>query len=497
MVPRKSELTLAADPAEVLRRYYGLRFAHFLSRWHFVNREIGDVSAFTSLWDGQADFAALMEKEPWLFVLKAGKLGFTELECAFDAWRLLFGHPFARVHLFSKDSAASAALLRIVRFGLRRLPPSWGMEVLAESQTRLEVRTAWMDPPDRRTVVSYASTTTAAIDQTAAHTHLDELAQMADPEALWNSVSTTVSPEGGTLHIITRGAGPGFVADLYVSAKAGGTGLYPFFSPYSQRPRPAGWREQEGARIGTVTGLARFAPEQEADALQGDGVDDYIPLARWDSLVDPAMPAITHDDALVLGVDAAVTSDCFGVVVVSRGSRAPETTAAIRACRVWRPNQFPDGRIDFAVPDRWIRYIVEGGCRAGHPRSRPSADCDECTRDPKAAAPHNVVQIAYDQYQLEDMAQGWKRDGLCWVSQFDQGTERLIGDARMYSMAMKGTLAHNGDPDLRDHIANAKAKVSDTEDSRMRIIKRAPDKKVDLVVAAAMAVHRVMDLNLA
>jgi phage terminase large subunit-like protein len=48
---------------------------------------------------------------------------------------------------------------------------------------------------------------------------------------------------------------------------------------------------------------------------------------------------------------------------------------------------------------------------------------------------------------------------------------------------------------LRDHIANARAKLSKDEDSRLRIIKRAPNRKIDLAVAASMGVSRILYLN--
>ena len=85
-------------------------FRHFLHHWTFVNRETGRPQTFSSLWAGQENAVAAMELHPWLYLLKAGKLGFTELECAYDAWVALYRHPNARVHLFSLDGSSSKAL---------------------------------------------------------------------------------------------------------------------------------------------------------------------------------------------------------------------------------------------------------------------------------------------------------------------------------------------------------------------------------------------------
>lgn len=501
----------------------GARDLHwFLKRWKFVNRETGRVLTFEHLWDGQEQLVRAMLEDNWLFGLKAGKLGFSEVECAFDGWRALFAHPHARVHILSKDDRAAKSMLNVVRFGLEHLPPSWGVRVMngvagGDTATQIMVRAAWMDREDRRTIVSYASTSNVAIDQSAAHTHLDEFCHIEHQEAVWNSLSTTISPEG-TMHIISRGAGPNFAADLYRAAKQGNIGIRAVFVPWAGRPRPLGWRQMEAERIGTVTGINRFAPENEDDALMGEGVEDYIPLERWDRLRED-LPLPGPREALVISVDAAVTGDSFAVVVLSRHPER-QHDAAIRFVRMWRPDQFIDHEIDFGVPDNWIRFLCEGGCRAGHARSlhhlystrpayewptaklrgqtfdNPDAPCSACISSPREVPPYNVLQVCYDPYQLADMAQRWKHDGIAWVDGYDQGGERLIGDGLMFKLALQGRITHNGDPDLRSHIANAKAKVATDEDSKMRIVKRGPDTKVDAAVAAAMGTKRILDMNL-
>jgi hypothetical protein len=48
-----------------------------------------------------------MERELLILALKAGKLGFTELARACDAWVTLFRQSNARVHLFCRDARAA------------------------------------------------------------------------------------------------------------------------------------------------------------------------------------------------------------------------------------------------------------------------------------------------------------------------------------------------------------------------------------------------------
>lgn len=513
-------------------------FLYFTKFWHFKDRETGRVMTWrppgspcpmrdgvckcqpADLWEGQRELADVYSRYDWVFALKAGKLGFTELECAFDAWSLLFRHANARVHLFSKDDAASRNLLRYVRFGLVRLPSGWGVELMkkagGQTQKSLILRHKWCDPDDEREVVSYPATGQVAIDQTATHSHVDELSHMANAEALWNSVSTTVSP-AGTCHIVTRGAGDAvYSAELWEAATSApedqrgfNSILFPFFSPYDRRPdRNAQTREQL-ANSGTMTllGLSYFLPETAEDALRGDEESPYIPLDRWDQLFDPDMPPLLPGsrDAIVISLDAAVTNDCFAATAISR-HWDPErrgTDAAIRRSKKWSPEDFPPDpdtgirRIDFDVCEQWVRLICSGGCPDGHARVRdPKPGCQFCDRGEWSIKPFNVVQLTYDPYQLEDMAQRLKRDGVVWCSPFDQGSERLVGDGMMYRMAMNGRLSHNGDPDVREHIGNAKAKLQPDEESKMRMIKKSPSRKIDLAVSAAMGIKRCMDLNL-
>ena len=107
---------------------------------------------------------------------------------------------------------------------------------------------------------------------------------------------------------------------------------------------------------------------------------------------------------------------------------------------------------------------------------------------------HHVVLVTYDPYQMESIAQRLR--GLVWEEPFPQGREREIADSRMHKLALRGQLSHPGFPEIREHILNARAKLSKDEDSRMRMIKRTPSRKIDLAVAASMAIDRCMYLLL-
>ena len=483
-----------------LRRHCAQSFANFLPYWQFVNRETGQVQAFSTLWPGQFSFVEAAEQYPWILALKAGKLGFTELECAYDAWVALFRGANVRVHVFSRDDRAAQELIGYIRFGLSHLPNALRPEFVDRLDTgEAGARTAHSlkfktGPEDVRRIVSYAAGAHVSVDQTCQHAHVDELARMPFSKSTWSAVYTTVAP-GGSCHVVTRGAGEGnYVATLWAAASAGSSQLYPFFQPWSARPdRDRRWYERQAGSL-PPQGLAHFAPETAAEALAGDEATEFIPIALWDRCREkdlaPLLPGA--GDLIVLGVDAAVSGDCFGIVAVTRHP-ARHGDVAVRAVRKWDPP--PGGSIDFFEPECFLRFLCQGGCALGHPQYAPwkNPNCEACEVGPYLSS-YNIVQIAYDPYQLESMMQSLKRDLVAWCEPFPQVKDRFIADSELRDLIINQRISHDGNETLREHVQNAAMKVQLDEDSRLRIVKKAPDRKVDLLVAASMAAHRCLGL---
>lgn len=259
-----------------------LPFSKWLPFWHFVNREstgrVKSVHTFASLWDGQREFADFMERESWVYALKAGKLGFTELECAYDAYRGLYGGENARVHVFSMGDREAKELLSYIRFGIEHLPAEWGIRLMVEAPggatvNQLRIR---MGVDDIRTITSYPSKQHTSIDLSCIHAHLDELARMPWPSDTWDAVSSTIAP-GGTCHIVTRGL-RNYAAELWEQCQQDDPPLFPFFVDYTARPgRDDAWRERE-ARGRTPFGLAHYAPRSPEEALSGEGLALVYPM---------------------------------------------------------------------------------------------------------------------------------------------------------------------------------------------------------------------------
>lgn len=247
----------------------------------------------------------------------------------------------------------------------------------------------------------------------------------------------------------------------------------------------------------------------------------FVPMELWDRCYDPSIAPLAPGDLtpVVVGVDAASTGDCFGVVVVSRhpDPSKHEGHVAIRQYRAWTPPK--GGRIDYIEPEGFVRFLVQGGCAAGHPQyepfrrrsedvgpgrlaegKEPCAACDGLAAGDETLRlqKFNVLQVAYDPYQLEDMSQRFARERVVWTEEFRQKEQRSIADRRLYDLIVQMKLAHREDPTapgmLRRHIQNANGKVQKEEDSKLRIVKKIETHKIDLAVAASMAVHRCLEL---
>lgn len=191
-----------------------------------------------------------------------------------------------------------------------------------------------------------------------------------------------------------------------------------------------------------------------------DSTAIFVPGEWWDACQQPLPEWDLRD--LVIGVDAAVTNDCFAIVAVSRHGQQ----LAVRYCQVWTPPK--GGEIDFAQPEAELRRL----CRD-----------------------YKVIQVAYDKTELQDMAQRLRRDKVAWLKKFDQGDARASADKQLYDLIRDRRILHSNESDLATHIKNADADINKHE-NRLRLVKRNEDLKIDAAVALSMACSEALRLNL-
>jgi len=197
----------------------------------------------------------------------------------------------------------------------------------------------------------------------------------------------------------------------------------------------------------------------------------FVPIEWWDACEETEerrIKPLTPHRSLVFGVDAGVSSDCFAIVGVERvrGSKKDQTEdqIVVRYAKAWYPPQ--GGKIDFAEPEAEIQRIYKK---------------------------YKVLEWAYDQYQLHDMATRLKKRRVGWWNPFNQSATRFIADKNLYDLIRSGRILHNGDSMLREHVMNANAEI---KGEKMRIVKRAEYMKIDLTVALSMAAYEALRLNL-
>jgi phage terminase large subunit-like protein len=201
-------------------------------------------------------------------------------------------------------------------------------------------------------------------------------------------------------------------------------------------------------------------------------VSTFITGEWWDALKRDSIPVVDPDESWVIALDAASSNDNFGMVALARHPDNP-AKAVVRYARRWVPPK--DGKINF-----------QGTEENPGPEKELIRLCEA----------HNVVEVTYDPYQLEDMAGRLKRDPGINFKAFDQNKTRLIADFNLQKAILARSIEHTGEPELREHLLNARAK-QDGEERSLRIVKGSDSsRKVDLAVCLSMAYHELFRLNL-
>lgn len=189
--------------------------------------------------------------------------------------------------------------------------------------------------------------------------------------------------------------------------------------------------------------------------------DAFVQPEWWDACKGNM---IEHDkeSTHIMALDAAVSGDTFGIVLVSGNQ---DDTFYVRYARGWEPPA-NGGHIDFSEVEKEIRRLCEV---------------------------YNVAEICYDPYQLEDMSQRLKAASVAHMFPFIQGLPRAKADKVFRDVILARRIHHDGDPKLREHVTNADAKA---EGDHLRIIKRNQNMKIDLCVCTSMALARAIKWNI-
>ncbi len=195
----------------------------------------------------------------------------------------------------------------------------------------------------------------------------------------------------------------------------------------------------------------------------------FIPDQWWIECQGILPPLSHNNEPTILAADAAESDDCFGLVLISK----KDNKIVIRYARKWQPKKGkllqyanPTDPNDTEFPEGEIRRLMKE---------------------------YNIVELAYDKFQLHDMMNRLRVDPGINCRSFKQGDDRAIADKQLYDLAKERRIIHDGNLDLKEHISNANKKE---EGDKVRLVKRQQQMKIDLAVCVSMAAHRAFKINL-
>ena len=206
-----------------------------------------------------------------------------------------------------------------------------------------------------------------------------------------------------------------------------------------------------------------LAQEIEGEFLDLGSIDQFLPsIALWDAC-QAALPPLDAHTPCVLALDGAESNDTFASVIVS----ADADRLAVRYVRPYVPSKGVP--LDFDAIEQDIR--------------------DLCSR-------YAVQELAYDPFLLGQLIRrlttGPNPIRVPCVP-FPQGAQRLEADKGLYDLISQRRIVHDGNAELRQHLANANRKV-DAESRKLRIVKRKYELKIDLAVCLSMGAQRAGEI---
>jgi phage terminase large subunit-like protein len=199
--------------------------------------------------------------------------------------------------------------------------------------------------------------------------------------------------------------------------------------------------------------IPRFEFERYHLAQWTAAAEMWLPPGAWDGCVD-ASRTIPDGSKVALAFDGSYNNDSTAIVVCSIDEKPH-----LDVVECWQH----DGTGDWTVP---------------------IADVEETLR--QACTRWNVREIAADPFRWARSLQLLAAERLS-VVEFPQNPSRMTpATQRFYEAVVNQTITHSGDRRLARHLANAVLKV-DARGSRLTKVSKTSERKIDLAVAAVMA----------
>ena len=162
---------------------------------------------------------------------------------------------------------------------------------------------------------------------------------------------------------------------------------------------------------------------------------------------------------VVLGFDGSKNGDSTALVAVTV---EPDPKITVLGC--WEKPQ--DKNVEWRVPREEVKEAIRDACRT-----------------------YNVREVAADEFMWVSELEELMEEGIPVVSFPQTPTRMTPATQRFFELVTNQRLSQSGDPRLARHLGNAQIKT-DTRGSRLQKDARNSPRKIDLAVAAVMAVDR-------
>lgn len=417
------------------------------------------------LWPAQVGLLWALLTNRLVLILKARQLGISWICCWYALW-LCFWQPGKFVLLLSRGQDEANEMLRRVKVLYLRLP-DW-MKAAGPQVIKLNTEEIAWENESR--IQSLPASPGSGRSFTASLAIMDEAAFMQYATEVYTALKPTVDGGGSLIVLSTANGKANLFFDMCARAMEG-AGRFVFrFLPWYVRPgRDQAWYTSVAADAVDEGHMKQEYPATADEAFEATEVDRFIDIHLWDACEDTSLPPLDAHTPCVLALDGSESDDTFPLVIVSRHPADP-TRFAVRKCHIWTP--IPGVVLDDTLIEAEIR--------------------DWCER-------YAIQEIAYDRAligqlmrRLTTQTQGGPKPIAVPAEKFNQGKDRLEADKAFYDLITQRRIAHDGNVELRAHIANANKKKDSA--GHMRIIKRTHVLKIDAAVACAMAAMRAADV---
>lgn len=407
------------------------------------------------LWPAQAELLWALLLNRLVLILKSRQLGVSWICCWYVLW-LCFWQAGKLALLLSRGQDEANEMLRRVRVLYERLPEWIRQAGPAVVKLNME-EIAWSNGSR---VQSLPASPGSGRSYTASVAIMDEAAFMAYASEVYTAMKPTIDA-GGQLVILSTANGRANLFYTLCERAMKGLGGFVFrFLPWWVRPgRDTAWYAATEADAIDATLMKQEYPATPEEAFEATEVGAFLPsIALWDACRADVPPLDGHTPC-VLALDAAESNDTFGTVIVSKLGEQ----LAVRYVRPYVPSK--GAPLDFDAIEQDIRGLV---------------------RD------YAVQAIVYDPMLLGQTVRRLTAPGNAINTPcvpFPQGAARLESDKGLFDLITQRRIAHDGNAELRAHVANANKKT-DAESRKLRIVKREYALKIDLCVALAFACAR-------